>query len=132
MKHKDEILRLRSEGKTYNEIQKITGASKGTISYHINPKVKEKTIERHRGNRRKIEDYIREYKESRGCLDCGKMYPYYILDFDHVKEKKFNISRFSETTNSLCIVKEEIEKCEVVCANCHRIRTWSRYGRVAE
>ena len=31
---KEQILKLREEGKTYNEIQKITGASKGTISYH--------------------------------------------------------------------------------------------------
>jgi len=33
--HKENILKLRAEGKTYTEIQKILGCSKGTISYHL-------------------------------------------------------------------------------------------------
>lgn len=46
MKHKDIILQLRAEGKTYNEIKEITGASKGTISYHCGADQKEKTAKR--------------------------------------------------------------------------------------
>lgn len=46
-KHKENILRLRAEGKSYNEIQKITGASKGTISYHCGEGQKHKAKRRH-------------------------------------------------------------------------------------
>ena len=42
MKHRDQILKLRAEGKTYKEIQEITGASKGTISFHCGKGQKEK------------------------------------------------------------------------------------------
>lgn len=69
---------------------------------------------------------IRELKESTPCLDCGKNYPYYVMDFDHVKGKKLgNISHMINggVTKK---VKEEIEKCEIVCSNCHRIRTYER------
>lgn len=45
-KHRDDILRLRSEGKTYNEIQKELGCSKGTISYHLGHGQKQKTEDR--------------------------------------------------------------------------------------
>ena len=48
---KEEILKLRSEGKTYNEITKMLGCSKGTISYHCGKGQKEKTQERQ--NRRR-------------------------------------------------------------------------------
>ena len=46
--HKEQILKLRAEGKSYGEIQKITGASKGTIAYHCGDGQKEKTIQRNR------------------------------------------------------------------------------------
>jgi hypothetical protein len=59
------------------------------------------------------------------CLDCKKNFPPYVMDFDHVKgTKKFSIG--SEKTHALDTIKKEIEKCEVVCSNCHRIRTWNR------
>lgn len=51
---KKEILRLRSEGKSYREIQKILGCSKGTISYHCGIEQKEKTKNRLKKRRSKI------------------------------------------------------------------------------
>jgi hypothetical protein len=59
------------------------------------------------------------------CLDCGNKFPSCCMDFDHIRgEKLFGITvsgnRKWET------VLKEIEKCEVVCANCHRIRTAQR------
>lgn len=50
MIHKDEILRLRAEGKTYNQIKEITGASKGTIAYHLGAGQKEKARARQLAN----------------------------------------------------------------------------------
>jgi transposase len=126
MKHKEEIFRLRSEGKSYREIQSILGCSKGTIAYHLGENQRKKSSERLSGSKKKIKQYIRQHKESSGCIDCKEKYPYYMLDLDHINDKKFNISKFSDFTYNLEIIKKEIEKCEVVCANCHRIRTWNR------
>lgn len=66
--------------------------------------------------------------KNKPCLDCGISYPYYVMDFDHVRgEKRFNLSEIINGTQSKKAILEEIAKCEVVCANCHRIRT---YGSV--
>lgn len=59
------------------------------------------------------------------CADCRKKYHYCAMDFDHLHSKKFNVSRLEKFT-SLKKLKEEIAKCQVVCANCHRIRTHAR------
>jgi hypothetical protein len=66
-----------------------------------------------------------EIKESSGCKDCGESNPI-VLDFDHLKDKKYNVSRMIHDGFSWKAIKKEIEKCEVVCANCHRIRTYNR------
>lgn len=124
--HKEQILALRKEGKTYSEIQKILGCSKGTISYHLGEGQKEKTKERMHKSRAEIFSFVSSYKEKRGCLDCGEMYPYFMLQFDHLHSKEFQISNYRKHTLSLDKVKEEISKCEVVCANCHSIRTHIR------
>jgi hypothetical protein len=48
-----------------------------------------------------------------------------VLDFDHLGDKRFNISQALPDRNWAAILAE-IEKCEVVCANCHRRRTARR------
>lgn len=71
---------------------------------------------------------IRELKESTPCTDCGINYPYYVMDFDHIRGKK--AGNISHMINSAVTkkVREEIEKCEIVCSNCHRQRTFDRLG----
>ena len=87
----------------------------------------EKVRQTTRDRRNLILRHIQEFKETRGCMDCGIMYPHWILEFDHLpgSEKVGNISAMV-TTHSLEAIKAEIEKCEVVCANCHRDRTHDR------
>jgi hypothetical protein len=59
------------------------------------------------------------------CMDCGGSFPTACMEFDHVSgEKKFQIG--NGYSHSALAVLREIEKCELVCANCHRIRTVSR------
>jgi hypothetical protein len=66
--------------------------------------------------------WIRELK-SNPCTECGEVFPWECMDFDHVRgEKKFRISTGSGRKRS--IVEEELAKCELVCVNCHRIRTF--------
>lgn len=78
-----------------------------------------------KASKRKIEirNLIRN-KKNIPCKDCKKKYPYYVMDFDHKGDKKFNISQFQ--TESVKTILQEIEKCDVVCANCHRERTHRR------
>lgn len=66
-------------------------------------------------------------KEATGCADCPRSLPYYALDFDHVRgEKRASVSKLIADGYAWEIVLEEIEKCEVVCATCHRLRTHQR------
>jgi hypothetical protein len=69
------------------------------------------------------------------CADCGGRFPRVCMDFDHVRGIKIAaISRLVHAAGSWEIIAAEIAKCEVVCANCHRIRTLARgqYGARAE
>ena len=68
---------------------------------------------------------LAEIKEASGCVDCG-INNHILLDFDHLKDKKYNISRMIHDGFSWAAIKKEIANCEVVCANCHRIRTHDR------
>jgi len=63
-------------------------------------------------------------KLEKGCADCGYDKDPAALDFDHVGEKSFSIG--DNRLISWERLLPEIDKCEVVCANCHRIRTVRR------
>jgi len=58
------------------------------------------------------------------CKDCGQRFPLVCMDFDHLPGhgKSFNVGA-GKACYSTKAVAAEIKKCEVVCANCHRIRT---------
>jgi hypothetical protein len=57
------------------------------------------------------------------CADCGQRYPAVVMDFDHQRDKRYKVSRLAQTNHSVKALRAEMDKCEVVCANCHRIRT---------
>ena len=59
-----------------------------------------------------------------GCIDC-RNFDVRVLEFDHLYDKKFNISKGIKDKN-YSVLEKEIAKCEVVCANCHAIRTITR------
>ncbi len=71
---------------------------------------------------------LRDRAKDVPCADCGNKYPPVCMDFDHLEDKTFSIGGSSRSEESLL---EEIAKCDVVCANCHRLRTQTRkqYGR---
>jgi hypothetical protein len=61
------------------------------------------------------------------CVDCGGRFPPICMDFDHVSGVKLgNVSMMARDGVRWDLVLEEISKCEIVCANCHRIRTASK------
>lgn len=71
------------------------------------------------------------------CLDCGNRFPAICMDFDHRNpdEKSFAVS--GRATMAISSLLEEIAKCDIICACCHRIRTeksgypWLRKRRKA-
>lgn len=81
--------------------------------------------------RRKRIKYIRKLKVRSGCIDCKQHFVKhpYVLEFDHIKGKKrFGIIVGIVKGYSLKRIKQEIKKCVVRCANCHRIKTHKMRG----
>lgn len=76
---------------------------------------------------------VQEIKESTPCADCGIQYPYYVMDFDHRPGtgKMFDISDMG-LVSSVEVLLAEVAKCDVVCANCHRHRTFMRKVEILE
>lgn len=72
-------------------------------------------------------EYIRSQK-NKPCVDCKVSYPFYVMDFDHRdgESKSFNVGDMHRLSASKKRIDEEIAKCDLVCANCHRIRTYNR------
>jgi hypothetical protein len=70
--------------------------------------------------------FLVEYLRDHPCADCGEDDPV-VLEFDHLRDKKFAISS-GIRERAWQSVLDEIAKCEVVCANCHRRRTAQRGG----
>jgi hypothetical protein len=66
------------------------------------------------------------YKSERGCKSCGEMHPA-TLDFHHRdgKSKEACVANAIQSGWSWERVLAEIEKCDILCANCHRKLHWS-------
>lgn len=61
--------------------------------------------------------------KARPCADCGHTFPSVCMDYDHrdPSSKLFSIAHFQGYGYQA--IRDEMSKCDVVCANCHRIRT---------
>jgi len=69
---------------------------------------------------------IQAIKSNTPCADCGKYYPYWVIDFDHVRGRKRGPMTRFVGDHSVGTLLAEIDKCDVVCSNCHRDRTHKR------
>ena len=126
-----DILNLRAKGLTYREIAKKLSCSKATISYWIDPKGKEKVVARNKLNKGRYNSrwasrrgaiWKYNYLLDKSCEYCGES-DMLKLQFDHKSEYE----KIDNVTNllkgSLNTLKEEVEKCRVLCANCHQVKT---------
>jgi len=86
----------------------------------------EDTARRKRGLAEERNLSLIEYFAAHPCVDCGESDPI-VLEFDHQRDKCFNVSA-GIRDRSWQAVLDEIAKCEVVCANCHRRRTAAKRG----
>lgn len=83
-------------------------------------KNKAKHISYVRARDKKILDWLKEYKSTLKCEECSENHPA-CLEFHHInsKDKKFSVGRIKDFM-SWKLLKAEIAKCRVLCANCHR------------
>jgi hypothetical protein len=113
--------------------------SKGGRQGYSKPCLEEYKREYYRRNKALYLDRVKRSQQQRQailraakdkpCADCGKRYPCYVMDFDHREgeTKSCNVSALIFSTRwSVRRLQEEIAKCDVVCANCHRERTYQR------
>jgi hypothetical protein len=89
-----------------------------------------KATRRHRLRRR---EYIFEYKKQRSCVYCGQSNPL-MLDLDHIDRstKKGAPATMITSGHNWTSVLKEIDKCQVVCANCHRVKSVIEDGRMKD
>lgn len=92
--------------------------------------------EHYRSNTQSYLDKAKKHRTSNGelirqaksvpCFDCKQSYPYYVMDFDHKENKEFTLGLYRNMGKNQILT--EIAKCDVVCSNCHRMRTAQRAG----
>jgi hypothetical protein len=99
--------------------------------YQTSAKERKVRAERWKKRIQRARDFVYSLLDKMSCVDCGES-RLETLDFDHVRGRKIaSISHMMKKHFSIPKIKKEIAKCEVRCANCHRIKTakelgWSR------
>ena len=87
-----------------------------------------KAVERKREYKIRNRAFVLAYLREHPCVDCGND-DVVVLEFDHVNgTKEAEISRAINRAFSIERLTNEIAKCEVVCANCHKRRSYERTG----
>jgi transcription elongation factor Elf1 len=86
---------------------------------------KNKESERAHIQRRKkeIKKWVSKYKSKLKCSKCEENHPA-TMDFHHKGKKDQQISKMVNDGYSVNRIKKEMEKCEILCANCHRKLHW--------
>lgn len=74
-----------------------------------------------------VREQVVEYLLDHPCVMCGESNPI-VLEFDHLRDKCYNVSRMLASSMVWETILKEIEKCQVLCANCHRIKTAKDFG----
>lgn len=119
----DEMSRLRLEGYTVKEVAEQMNWSTFTVTKYSSAAGKRKKPYSNAENvqrwRKRTKQRLVEYKGGE-CIICGYDKCIHALEFHHItpEEKKFHLSH--PNTRSLKLLKEEADKCILVCSNCHR------------
>ncbi len=83
-------------------------------------------LQRQRVRASAAREWLQALKADVPCADCRRIFPSFVMQWDHLpgQEKLGEISRLS--TGARAVILREIAKCELVCANCHALRTARR------
>ena len=137
--YKDKIEDIAISAASKTKICKKCGITKNIINFtllktgkpHSYCKQCLRTLNTEYGQSRKLKQqfrqskqYIIDQKDNKPCTDCKQIFRYWALDFDHIEDKYKSINTLQN--RQLDLIKQEIKKCELLCANCHRIRTIER------
>jgi hypothetical protein len=78
-------------------------------------------------SRQKLKDYVNDYLSRNPCVVCGEADPV-VLEFDHINGKDTTIANLIRLDVPLWRLQVEIEKCQVLCVNCHKRKTAKERG----
>lgn len=96
--------------------------------YHANKEHHLRNVMNHTlKNRQKLKDYVGDYLSKNPCVVCGETDPV-VLEFDHIQGKDAAIAELIRLNVPLTRLQEEIEKCQVLCCNCHKRKTAKERG----
>lgn len=102
-------------------------ASKAAHRARPGVKERERAYEQRRRDTNPVKGLVDLYKAA-PCTDCGQRFPAQVMEFDHLDatQKTDDVAALVRDRETPSVVFAEIAKCELVCANCHRIRTLYR------
>lgn len=124
MSYKEDILRLRAEGKSYGEISNELGCSKGTVAYYLKEETKEIVIMdtvKDPEFYNKVLTYIDNFKEKRPCISCGSYFHKSQLD-PRDNDDVIAIAQSVFDKETFESAKRRISQLKFICANCDRLR----------
>jgi hypothetical protein len=108
------------------------GQRRANVAYYRRNRARE--IERVRARQASTVAFLRDLRNV-PCADCGRRYAAHQMDFDHREptRKAFRVTAGAAMLRSRAALLDEVGKCDIVCANCHRVRTQQRpSGRPVE
>ena len=88
---------------------------------------RDKIIAKTKRNSERILKWLQDYKIEHGCSKCGYNTHAVALDFHHVDEtkKEFSLYAAQRRRYGMERIKKEVDKCIVLCANCHRVHHYA-------
>lgn len=119
--HEFSVATLRKDGR-----QPYCKACRAVIDHELYERRVGRSVPRHLIARSGNRAWLVSLKQSRPCTDCGKTYPPQAMQWDHLpgSPKVGDVSALMRLTRAELL--EEIAKCELVCVNCHTMRTVRR------
>lgn len=128
--YKEDILRLRNEGKSYSEISEALGCSKGTVAYYLKDKQESSAVSGSSASvtsewSGKVLTYINNFKIKRPCVACSQyLHPSQLDAADNEDVNKIVSSVFDKETFEES--KRRISQLKFICANCDRLRVFKK------
>lgn len=100
------------------------------LQYRSKPeaRIKERDAARER-RQRSLVRFLVDLRKAAPCVDCGQRYPALVMEFDHrdAESKTADVAVLVHKRANPSTTFTEIAKCDLVCANCHRLRTLDRH-----
>jgi hypothetical protein len=105
-----------------------------SMCYRDNHRVEEKArankhYKKHKENRSNIISWLEDKYTGVPCMDCDGVFDWVAMDFDHRPEETKSFGLATKGTlvanpENIAKIMKEVDKCDLICSNCHRVRTW--------